>query len=121
MKYVQDRVGSHRELIIAPDSDALSEFSETPNPAYFYANFLFCTCTFPAGDSKLHQFFLLSCLKLLKTPENDSRSPNLASATKDQKIATNPMPENVQPSNRSRRDLIKLSANQNVAQRLRLY
>ena len=33
------------------------EFSETPNQAYFYANFWFCTHTFPAGDSNLRQFF----------------------------------------------------------------
>ena len=32
-------------------------------------------------------FFLLTRLKLLKTPEDDNGSPNLASATKDQKIA----------------------------------
>ena len=38
-------------------------------------------------------FFLLVNLKLLKTPEDDSGSPNLASATKDQKIAANPMPQ----------------------------
>ena len=44
-----------------------SEFSETPNQAYFYANFWFCTRTFPAGNSNLRQFFfLLTCLKLLK-------------------------------------------------------
>ena len=35
----------------------VSEFSETPNQAYFYANFWFCTRTFPAGDSNLRQFF----------------------------------------------------------------
>ena len=35
-----------------------TEFSETPNQAYFYANFWFCTRTFPAGDSKLRQVFL---------------------------------------------------------------
>ena len=29
----------------------------------------------------------------LKTPEDDSWSPNFASATKDQKIAANPMPQ----------------------------
>ena len=29
----------------------------------------------------------------LKTPEDDSGSPNLASTTKDQKIAANPMPQ----------------------------
>ena len=34
-----------------------TEFSETPNQAYFYANFCFCTRTFPAGDSNLRQFF----------------------------------------------------------------
>ena len=34
-----------------------SEFSETPNQAYFYANFWFCTRTFPARDSNLRQFF----------------------------------------------------------------
>ena len=34
-----------------------TEFSETPNQAYFYANFWFCTRTFPAGDSKLRQVF----------------------------------------------------------------
>ena len=34
-----------------------SEFSETPNQAYFYADFWFCTHTFPAGDSNLRQFF----------------------------------------------------------------
>ena len=34
-----------------------TEFSETPNQAYFYANFWFCTHTFPAGDSNLRQFF----------------------------------------------------------------
>ena len=34
-----------------------SEFSETPNQAYFYANFWFCTRTFPAGDSNLRHFF----------------------------------------------------------------
>ena len=39
-------------------------------------------------------FFLLTRLKLLKTPEDDSGSPNLASATKDQKIAANPLPLN---------------------------
>ena len=45
----------------------LSEFSETPNQAYFYANFWFCTRTFPAWDSDLRQFFfLLTRLKLLK-------------------------------------------------------
>ena len=38
-------------------------------------------------------FFLLTRLKLLKSPEDDSRSPNLASATKDQKIPANPMPQ----------------------------
>ena len=33
----------------------------------FYANFWFCTHTFPAGDSNLRQFFfLLTRLKLLK-------------------------------------------------------
>ena len=71
-----------------------TEFSETPNQAYFNASFWFCTRTFPAGDSNLRQnFFLLTRLKLLKTPEDDSGSPNLASATKDQKIAANPMPK----------------------------
>ena len=59
-----------------------TEFSETPNLVYFYANFLFCTHTFPAGDSILHLFFLLMRLKLVKTAEEDSRSPNLASAKK---------------------------------------
>ena len=45
-----------------------SEFLETPNQAYFYANFWFCTRTFPAGDSNLRQFFfLLTRLKLLNT------------------------------------------------------
>ena len=34
-----------------------SEFSETPNQAYFYANFWFCTHTIPAWDSNLRQFF----------------------------------------------------------------
>ena len=34
-----------------------SEFSETPNQAYFYANFWFCMRTFPAGDSNLRQVF----------------------------------------------------------------
>ena len=70
----------------------VSEFSETPNQAYFYANFWFCTRTFPAGDSNLRQFFF--CWRVsnsLKTPEDDSGSLNLASATKDQKIAANPM------------------------------
>ena len=44
-----------------------AEFSETPNQAYFYANFWFCTRTFSAGDSNLRQvFFLLTRLKLLK-------------------------------------------------------
>ena len=65
-----------------------SEFSETPNQADFDANFWFCTHTFPAGDSNLLQFFF--CLRVsnsLKTPEDNSGSPNLASATKDQKIA----------------------------------
>ena len=27
------------------------------NHAYFYANFWFCTRTFPAGDSNFRQFF----------------------------------------------------------------
>ena len=63
-----------------------------PNQAYFYANFWFCTRTFPAGDSNLRQFFfLLTRLKFLKTPEDDSGSLNLASATKDQKTAANSM------------------------------
>ena len=34
-----------------------AEFSETPNQAYFYAYFWFCTRTFPAGDSNFRQFF----------------------------------------------------------------
>ena len=33
------------------------EFSETPNQAYFYANFWFCAHTIPAGDSNLSIFF----------------------------------------------------------------
>ena len=70
-----------------------SEFFETLNQPYCYANFLFCTLTFPAGDSDLRQFFLLARIKLLKTPEDNSESPNLASATKDQKIAANSMPQ----------------------------
>ena len=37
--------------------------------------------------------FLLTRLKLLKTPEDDSGSPNLASATKDQKIDAYLMPQ----------------------------
>ena len=57
-----------------------TEFSETQNQAYFYAYFWFCTRNFPAGDSNLRQFcFLLTRLKLLKTPEDHSGSPNLAS------------------------------------------
>ena len=36
-------------------------------------------------------FFLLTRLNSLKTPDDDSGSPNLASATKDQKIAAKPM------------------------------
>ena len=37
--------------------DIHTEFSEMRNQAYFYANFLFCMRTFPAGDSNLHHFF----------------------------------------------------------------
>ena len=44
-----------------------SEFSETPNQAYFYAKFWFCTRTFPAGDSNLRQFFSADAFQ---TPEN---------------------------------------------------
>ena len=69
-----------------------SEFLETPNQAYFYANFWFCTHTFPAWDSNLCQFFF--CWRVsnsLKTPEDDSGSPNFASSTKDQKITANPL------------------------------
>ena len=43
-----------------------SEFSETPNQAYFYANFWFCTRTFPAGDSNLRQVFF--CWRASQTP-----------------------------------------------------
>ena len=71
-----------------------SEFSETPNQAYFYANFWFCTCTFSFwGFLFTPIFFLLTHLKHLKTPEEDRRSSNLASATKDQMISANPMPQ----------------------------
>ena len=99
-----------------------SEFSETPNQAYFYANFWFCTRTFPAGDSNLRQFFFYwRVSNSLKTPEDDSGSQNLASATKDQKIAANPVIKCPVKMVSSRRDLIELSANQNAAQRLRLY
>ena len=45
----------HNDIAIQYPSAA--EFSETPNQAYFYANFWFCTRTFPAGDSNLRQFF----------------------------------------------------------------
>ena len=81
-------------LIIPPSfiqflTSACSEFSETLTQAYFYANFWFCTRTFPAGDSNLRQYFFSNSLK---TPEDDSGSPNLASTTKDQKIAANPCP-----------------------------
>ena len=38
-------------------SEYLSEFSETLNQACFYANFLFCMRSFPAGDSNLRLFF----------------------------------------------------------------
>ena len=78
----------------------MAEFSETPNQAYFYANVWFCTHNFPAGDSNLRQFFfcwrsffLFETLNFLKTPEDDSGSPNLALVTKDQEIAANRMPQ----------------------------
>ena len=53
-------------------------------------------------------FFLLMRLNLLKTAEDDSGGPNLASATKDQKITANLMPQGSWglSSNSSRRDLI---------------
>ena len=80
--------------LCAESCNSSAEFSETPNQAYFYANFWFCTHTFPAGDSNLRQvFFCWRVSNSLKTPEDDSGSPNLASATKDQKIAANPMPQ----------------------------
>ena len=54
----------------------VSEFSETPNQAYFFANFWFCTHTFPAGDSNLRQFFFSwRVSNSLKKPEDDSESP----------------------------------------------
>ena len=59
------------------------------NQAYFYANFWFCTHTFSYWYSNLRQFFSADTSQ---TPEDDSGSPNLASATKDNKIAANPMP-----------------------------
>ena len=65
-----------------------TEFSETPNQAYFYANFWFCTRTFHAGDSNLRQFISANAsqtpLKHLKTtagvqiwlpPQKIRRSP----------------------------------------------
>ena len=44
-------------ILFSLTNSILSEFSETPNQAYFYANFWFCTRTYPAGDSNLRQFF----------------------------------------------------------------
>ena len=39
--------------------------------------------------NRKHTYFFFG----LKTSEDDSGSPNLASATKDQKISANPMPQ----------------------------
>ena len=51
-------VGKMNFIFIKPKiKKCVSEFLETPIQAYFYANFLFCTRTFPAGDSNLQQFF----------------------------------------------------------------
>ena len=62
----------------------------------FTPTFGFVRVHLSAGDSNLRQFFF--CWRVsnsLKTPEDDSWSPNLASATKDQKIAANPMPQDL--------------------------
>ena len=78
-------------------SDVSGRLLGNANQGYFYANSWFCTRLFsaylPAGDSNLRHFFLLMVSNSLKTPEDDSGSPNLASATKDQKISANPMPQ----------------------------
>ena len=49
----------HRQLLTPKRKKerVASEFFETLNQPYCYANFLFCTLTFPAGDSDLRQFF----------------------------------------------------------------
>ena len=70
MRYATDKT------ILKPKSRSQwPEFSETPNQAYFYANFWFCTRTFPAGDSNLRQFFFLLVrrLKLLKNTWRQQR------------------------------------------------
>ena len=59
----------------------------------FTPTFGFVRVLFLLGILIYANFFLLTRLKLLKTPEDEGGSPNLASATKDQKIAANPIPQ----------------------------
>ena len=67
----------------------ISEFSETLSQACFYPNFWCCTMVHSsAGDSNISKK-----LSAEASQTEDSRSPNLAFPTKDQKIATNPMPQ----------------------------
>ena len=66
------------------------EFSKTPNQAYFHANFWFLMLKrLLLGILIYGNFFSAD----VSQPEDYSESPNLASATKEQKIAANPMPQ----------------------------
>ena len=73
-----------------------TEFSETPNQAYFYVNFwlVLYVYIFLLGILIYASFFSADASQTSKKTHGDgSRGPNLDSATKDQKITTNPMPQ----------------------------
>ena len=72
-----------------------SEFSETLNQAYFLRKILVLYAYIFLLGILIYANFSSSDVSQtpLKTPEDDSGSPNLASATKDQQIPANSMPQ----------------------------